>query len=91
MTKLKVCEQLLLIIQLVHSKKDHDLILCELGLNSDWYASTKAAFYELPDTLFATTGLKKNDRCFNAIFKSNIPHSWLSTHLSELGEFSFTF
>ncbi|MGK2231295.1 MAG: hypothetical protein ACI92O_000453 [Colwellia sp.] len=88
MTTLKISSQLMLVIQLIQTKKEHGLILSELGVDNDWVGDIKEAYFALPDNVMTSTGLKKNTRCFTALFKFSIPVKWLSVQ-SEQHYFSF--
>jgi|TARA_B110000211_G_scaffold172706_1_gene195050 hypothetical protein len=83
MTVIKLSEQLLLVLQLIQTKKEHELILSELGINDDWYSSTKEAYFALPEKVIASSGLMKNNRCFNALCKFSIPTKWLSAQTTQ--------
>lgn len=79
MTKLKISNELLLVIQLIQTKKAHELILSELGLNDDWYEKTRESFFHLPNSVISQSGLQKSNKCFDAICRFSLPAISIAT------------
>ena len=62
-----------------------------LGITDDSVGDTKKYYFGLPDSMVGGLGLKKNERCFEAIISFGIPKNMTSAEANALRTYEFTY